>query len=451
MDSLLWSNILAFDFDKPLSEYSFSTRLASENYWSTAFTEKAILEYKKFMYLAAISDLMVSPSEIIDNVWHQHLIFSQSYQEFCNLLEKNIQHVPSTHRKEENLKFKKARERTKQLYVEHFKEQPIDIWAYSTMYDSLRLKKASVKIRSFLVAGLLVFFLLITPFVILLKPVYIHIGNPDFLIYTSLFTGLIFLVLEIYNHSYLKGIFKDVDDNAFLYHLNAAELIYLKTQNLANVVHSIMNNLVLRDIVLINSDQGLLKRNQITPHSFEEFQVLSAMPSEERIYYQDLQCQLVLKPIFLKLQHSMDALKKYVVKSHKFGRLFYMNFLIIAIPLMLSLSRLIIGLMRQKAVTHIGIMVFLVVCLSIYYLHRLTQLAATKTIPSLYKDSILSSRADSNSIEWQYFLFGSAILAPSLMPLVNRADQSASGGDTGSCSSSCGSGGGSGCGGCGGD
>ncbi len=97
MNQQLWNEILAYDLDAPFSEYSFSLRLANENHWTKNFTELAVLEYKKFMYLAAISDMMVSPSGIIDVVWHQHLIFTQSYEAFCTVVGKRIQHVPSTH------------------------------------------------------------------------------------------------------------------------------------------------------------------------------------------------------------------------------------------------------------------------------------------------------------------------------------------------------------------
>ncbi|MEZ4985367.1 MAG: hypothetical protein R2795_10080 [Saprospiraceae bacterium] len=55
MNQELWDKILAFDFDNPPSEYGFSTRLANENFWTREFTDQAILEYKKFMYLAATS------------------------------------------------------------------------------------------------------------------------------------------------------------------------------------------------------------------------------------------------------------------------------------------------------------------------------------------------------------------------------------------------------------
>src|SRR5688500_7126464 len=124
MDDPLWNRLLAFDLDAPMSEYGFSTRLARENYWTKNFTAKAILEYKKFMYLAGTSDLMVSPSEVIDVVWHQHLTFTQSYAEFCAILGKQVQHVPSTRRKEDFEKFRSAKERTGKLYNKLFGEQP---------------------------------------------------------------------------------------------------------------------------------------------------------------------------------------------------------------------------------------------------------------------------------------------------------------------------------------
>src|SRR5688572_11622441 len=115
-----FKKILAFDFDQPLSEYGFSTRLARENYWTLDSTQKAILEYKKFMYLAATSPNMVAPSKAVDVVWHQHLVFTQSYTDFCALLGKTIQHIPSTKNRFEEDKFRQAKLRTLELYKAEF-------------------------------------------------------------------------------------------------------------------------------------------------------------------------------------------------------------------------------------------------------------------------------------------------------------------------------------------
>ena len=110
MNKTLWEKVLAFSFDQPNDQYGFSTRLALENHWTIHFTQSAIIEYKKFLFLAATNNEMVSPSEIVDIVWHQHLIFTNSYSDFCDLLGKRIEHIPSTHNRSEFDKFKMAKE-----------------------------------------------------------------------------------------------------------------------------------------------------------------------------------------------------------------------------------------------------------------------------------------------------------------------------------------------------
>ena len=194
-----WKQILDFDFDHPWSEYGFSTRLASENYWTKAFTELAILEYKKFMYLAAVSEYMVSPSGVVDEVWHQHLIFTQSYNDFCQILGKKVQHVPSTHNKEEFQKFKLAKERTKRFYNEAFGDEPKSVWGYESMFESLHLKKGSFKIRTFLIAGILALIVLIIPFYFALRSLYSQIGNPEFIIVFIIISAIALCALEYIN------------------------------------------------------------------------------------------------------------------------------------------------------------------------------------------------------------------------------------------------------------
>ena len=182
MKTELWNAILAFDFDKPMSSYGFSTRLARENSWTVDFTQKVILEYKKFMYLAATSDFMVSPSEMVDIVWHQHLIFTESYQKFCAILGKKIKHIPSTHNKEEYQKFWEAKARTKSLYLTNFGEQPASIWEYTNMYASLGLEKAKLSISNIVFIGFILFLILTIPSYFVLKPIFIHVDNPYFLV-----------------------------------------------------------------------------------------------------------------------------------------------------------------------------------------------------------------------------------------------------------------------------
>ena len=206
MNKDLWNKILQFEFDSLEGEYVFSTRLAKENFWTKRFTIAAILEYKKFMYLAATSNSMVSPSVIVDKVWHLHLVYTESYKEFCTLIGKQVKHIPSTHNRKEISRFKRANQQTRSLYRATFGDQPKIIWQNKDMYESLNLEKAKYKLRSSIIVGIFIFIILIPLFFLLLQPLYLKIGNPDFLVWLLSFTLLTFLILEFYNLGEFKRI-----------------------------------------------------------------------------------------------------------------------------------------------------------------------------------------------------------------------------------------------------
>ncbi|WP_343632708.1 DUF1399 domain-containing protein [Fluviicola sp.] len=452
---ILWDKAKQFDLDHPPSEYGFSIRLAKENYWTKSFTERAILEYKKFMFLAATSDMMVSPSAIVDTVWHQHLIFTQSYQEFCTLLGKQIQHIPSTHNREDFQKFRQAKERTTVLYESVFGKQPHAIWHYNDMYESLNLQKAKLKLRSFIIIGIGAFIVLTAPFYFLLRPLYITIGNPAFMLGFIFLAGITFLVLELYNRSRLNRITRQFDPESFVYELQPYELIYLKTQKLSNVIHGVVNELVKNKTiaVLSNNTMELSKNGQA--ESIEQLHVTSMLSLLGRTVYPKLMYQLVRKPLFGNIVNSMEAFKKYFNKSLKFGKLFYFNFSVLAVLLLLAFTRLTTGILRDKPVVFIAITIVVLAALIYLYLNRLTRLVCTKTIPGRYREEIVPTLHDKNSPAWRYFLLGSAVLTASLATLIDYFNNSNSIGGSGTsdmgggCGSSCGSSCSS-CGGCGG-
>ncbi len=326
MNKNLWNKILEFDPDAPVSEYGFSTRLANENYWTKQFTETAILEYKKFMYLAATSDFMVSPSGIIDTVWHQHLIFTQSYSDFCDLLGKQIQHVPSTRNQEEFLKFQQAKERTKKLYYTTFGDQPKETWEYDDMYASLELPKARLKIRTFIILGIITFAILIIPFYFLLRPVYVQIDNPYFVLGFIAVTIVTFGLLEIYNRRYLASTFQRFSEDNFIHHLKPLELVYLKTQKLSNVIHGTINQLVEEGVIAVHDNFTLEHTLKLKVKNIEEHQVLDTLHKSGNVNYSTLLGQLLTKPIFGNVPNCLNAFKKYFTKSKAFGKLFYINF-----------------------------------------------------------------------------------------------------------------------------
>lgn len=451
MNRELWDKILQFDLDSPPGEYSFSLRLANENYWTKNFTEEAIMEYRKFMYLAATSDFMVSPSEIIDIVWHQHLIFTQSYQSFCGLLGKQVQHIPSTHNREEFEKFKQAKERTKKLYLASFGEQPTSIWEYSGMYESLNLKKSRFKIRTFIIAGILAFMVLSIPSYFLLRPVYASIDNPSFLIGFTGLAAVTFIALEYLNSSRLKKITYCSDRDSFIYNLQPLELVYLKTSTLSSVINGTVNELIDKGTIKVNEDNTVELKGDGAAESMEQLQTMDSLSQSGRTLYPALLRQLAAKPVFANTANCMDAFRKYFNKSKKFGKLFYLNFAVLSTLLMLGFVRLITGMVRDMPVSQILFADLVLALVAIGYLNRLTRLVCTHTIPQLYKNEILPARQIEGNWQWSYFLLGPAVLATSFVPLVNYIDKSKNTGDNyvSSCGSSCGSSCSS-CGGCGG-
>lgn len=112
------------------------------------------------------------------------------------------------------------------------------------MYHSLDLKKAKFKIRTFIIAGMLALAALTIPFYFLLRPLYVLINNPYFIVG---FTGLIiftFTALEIFNHKRLKQITGAFDRGSFIFNLQPLELVYLKTQKLSHVINGVVNELI---------------------------------------------------------------------------------------------------------------------------------------------------------------------------------------------------------------
>lgn len=133
-DELLWSRIQSFSIDASNVDFPFSKKLAREENWTEIFTKKAIEEYKKFVYLCCVLPNGASPSDIVDKVWHKHLIYTQNYwEEFCpDILQQKLHHHPSTGGSYEKTKHKNWFEDTLKNYTEIFQQDPPEeIWKTS--------------------------------------------------------------------------------------------------------------------------------------------------------------------------------------------------------------------------------------------------------------------------------------------------------------------------------
>lgn len=127
----LWSQLESFQLDIPTHGLVFSERLARENAWSPNYARRAIVEYKRFLYLAMTSSHIVCPSDAVDQVWHMHLTYTRSYwNDLCGeLLGRPLHHGPTQGGSQEQVKYFQLYQRTLESYRLAFNaEPPADIW-----------------------------------------------------------------------------------------------------------------------------------------------------------------------------------------------------------------------------------------------------------------------------------------------------------------------------------
>jgi len=454
-----WTQVLDFDLDFPHSEYGFSTRLAHENHWTIQFTQAALHEYKKFMYLAATADEMVSPSAIVDIVWHQHLLFTQSYTDFCRLLGKKIEHIPSTHNRAEAEQFKIAAGRTKSLYVENFGVWPKSIWECEDMYDQLNLPRARMRLPYFLGIGIAGILLLPALLYIPLAQLYVKIGNPDFLLgYLGLLV-LAMTVLTLQNKRQQKQLVAGMDPDAFVYRLVPSELVYLRSGKAADIVHLLTNDLYRKQKIHISSERvRLVGGDQPVSHVREYlYRDLLERNSSKMFYWSIVEHLLQMKP-FSNIVQFGSRLRKHYTDSRVFLRMFLVNLALLGSIFACGFIRLMTGISRHKPVGFLVFFLLVSAVLIVLFLIRMRNDLTRRTIPRLYKKRIVELDKTYPANEWNFFLGGKMALTFSMTILIanssvpTQMNQGGSGNGCGSnCGSSCGSSCGGGCGGCGGD
>lgn len=464
MNKELWDKVEAFQLDKWTDEYGFVLRLAKENLWTKNFTALAILEYKKFMYLAATSNQMVSPSEIVDIVWHQHLIFTQSYNEFCKLLGKDIQHIPSTHNRSDYEKFRQAKELTTKLYNETFGEQPASIWEYSTMYDTLKLKKANKPPMSIIRSSVITFFVLIPFAFFVLRPVYIHISSTAFMFFFIFAFIAAIVLIQRYNQSKIYDIIKYNSSSSFIFDLHPYELLYLNHKDVKEGVIATFNELIEQRNIKIGAFKNIEYIHDKIIQNREQAIVLKELRDTDVRSYLQLIDILKRKTVFTNQKTSMQQLLDYLLMSNKFNQVLIVNILVLGGLTFLTLMRVIIGISRDKPILFISILTVVIALCAVGVIGSLMKIDIPKGITKFYSETIIPKKQKENW-QWSYVLGGNTALEVSLLSLVILANtqyaeksnlDSSSDSSSNSCSSdsgsSCGSDSscGSSCGGCGG-
>jgi hypothetical protein len=454
----LWNSVRSFNLDESDDPYNFSVRLAFENKWSQYATQQAIIEYKKFMFLAATSNNMVSPSEIVDIVWHQHLIFTQSYNLFCALLGKRIEHIPSTHNPDEKLKFTQAKERTRILYEQHFGKQPAEYWDYPNIYDSIPLKKASrTEYDAFKILGMM----LLSGYVVylLLGPIISKIPNPFFL-FSIISIWILFMVsMFLYYRKGAIQIIQEWQSSKIIANLTPMELVCIEKQTPSYIIHYYVSRMVKHKNIRITSDNKLtLKQEPIVQDAIEKV-IYKEIKKDKSVFYAP-----ILKGITgMPLLHQTDLVRLELERTYTTSAHYVKAILITASVLgslmMLLLIRLTTGLIHDKNVGFLVISIVLCFLSAIFYVYHAKRYFWINLFPVQFEKIFIpenTAETPYSSWQWKYFL-GGTIIATGLAPMVgytSRHNNGNCGSSCGSSCSSCGGGGGGcggGCGGCGGD
>ncbi len=145
----LWQKVTAAFGGPDAFSKAFAAKIARKHGWSDKFALKAISEYKKFVYLGVVSDFHVTPSKIIDVIWHEHILFTSAYRQFCDeVICYQFDHHPELiPMADETGRFNAQYLDTVEFYASEFGfVPPTDIWG-ETKFDKEQLKEKNYSSR----------------------------------------------------------------------------------------------------------------------------------------------------------------------------------------------------------------------------------------------------------------------------------------------------------------
>lgn len=453
----LWDKIQNFSLDDPDSSFPFSKKLAKENNWSLSFTTKAIEEYKKFIFLCCISPTGASPSEIVDEVWHMHLTYTDNYwNKFCRqTLGKEIHHHPSKGGYKEKRKHKNWYNETLQLYEEIFEiNPPVEIWPpqqevnyeiTEPIYDDDFLKKI---VAGFAAATIL--------YVIALN--LFHTKGEDFLAYYAVICIVGLIILWFAQKHKEKKLLAIIDNN-MPEKFNAyqiAKFLYGPHRAYQTALIDLLKRGAIdtygKDFKLAEYQQHnwQTEENPILQTLTEKHKEGDVFTYSEGLGYMD--SEKITHPGF----ELLESLSRKVD---------YQKFIIPGIVLVIGVARVFQGMSNNRPVTYLiaEIGIFSLVSLMILEMHSYTKTVRNTTAifwerqnadgygyDVLNNFSIVGTAAIAGFAEYAVLTNMFNKNAPTIERWNGSSYDGGSSGSSGGCGSSCGSGCGGGCGGCGG-
>lgn len=147
----LYQRLQDFELDDPTHEFGFTRHLMKNHGWTLTYAQRAIAEYKKFVFLTVVANHQVVPSDQVDQVWHAHVLLTQSYsEEFCpKVLGKQLHHHPARGGRTERAEFHRLYVQTITSYRYFFGSPPFDIWSPPDIRFGAELKMQRVNLSEY--------------------------------------------------------------------------------------------------------------------------------------------------------------------------------------------------------------------------------------------------------------------------------------------------------------
>ena len=465
----LWNKIQEFPLDDAAATITFSSKLAASQNWSNSFTQQAIAEYKKFLLLCCISEKGAAPSHTVDEVWHLHLTYTQSYWvDLCrDTLGKDIHHYPSAGGDAEDDKHRGWYRETLQTYRSVFgTDPPPAIWP-SPKPEGPIPPQTAVPIPASTIAGIAL--LLSLPFLFIEleydTPNPFRLAGPDFLMFFPLYGLTLLLAFILYRRSIKKRV-EEITATYFPEDLSAIQMgsfLYGKHRAVqAGIVDLIKRNL----LELTPDNHFLIKNSHYEPAPGESNPMIPAFmaePDGSRLNYESLSVNWYNRE---KFSHpSLTVLDQWAGQKEPFLQVYFFHILFYLVAAL----RVIQGISNGRPVNFLFLEIILLSFFFLALLKAFSRRAVVRREASrLYKERLQNLGSQDAQILPQFALQGlpaingfaegvmlaglfgayDANLSKTSWGSGNSMDggSSCSGGGDGGGGSSCG--GGSGCGGC---
>jgi hypothetical protein len=148
----LWQRIAQHDFE-PDRTLNFTRRLARDRSWTAAYARGAVAEYRRFCFLTFSGSGVMTPSEEVDEVWHQHLTYTRDYWDvWCgSVLGAHLHHDPTAGGPDQDRYFRARYAATLTAYERFFGPPPELFWPATHIRFASRPRFRSIDEQRWLV------------------------------------------------------------------------------------------------------------------------------------------------------------------------------------------------------------------------------------------------------------------------------------------------------------